>query len=65
MKTNDLVGVFAVKVSLTHYGQTVSVERDTDDLDIDAMLDMLEVLLMAAGFLIVRDSLTVTTEPPR
>ena len=54
-----------MKVSLTHYGQTVSVERDSDDLDIDAILDMLETLLAAAGFTIVRDTLSVKMEPPK
>lgn len=39
-----------MKVSLTHYGMTNSVEVDRDDLTLPEVLYLVKALLWAAGF---------------
>lgn len=39
-----------MKVSLAHHGQVHSVEVDHDDLTLGSVIDMLEALLIGAGF---------------
>jgi hypothetical protein len=49
-----------MKVSLCHFAQTHTVERDSDDLPIDEVLGMVEDLLIGAGYCLERGSLSVT-----
>ena len=39
-----------MKLSLTHYGETITIESDRDALHIDEVVEMVRSLLIAAGF---------------
>lgn len=39
-----------MKLSVTHYSETITIEKDSDDLDIYDLLDMVEHLMLAMGY---------------
>lgn len=53
-----------MKLSLTHYDRTVSVETERDDVNLDEVLEMAEDLLRGAGFPVVSGSLSIDEDGP-
>ena len=39
-----------MKITLTHYDETITIETDRDDLDLEEMCQMFKHLLLASGY---------------